>query len=118
MSYKELLDHRCDVYRFKGAPAADPSFGVPAAAIVKKPVYESVPIAAGVPCYFTEKNQSVVQGEPGQTVFQSYLVHFLPNADISLNDKIVWDGVTFILQKPKKIKNHHQEVTAIRSDDL
>ncbi|WP_046180385.1 DUF3599 family protein [Domibacillus tundrae] len=115
MSYKKLLTHRCDIFRLEAKENGAPTYGLPAASIVKKPDYSEVPIDQEVPCYFTEKNQSVVQGEPAQAVFQSYLVHFLPNEDIRLNDKVVWDGVEFVLQKPRKIRNHHQEVTAVGS---
>lgn len=118
MSYKKLLTHRCEVYRPEEKESAAPTYGVPASSIVKKKEHEQVPVAADVPCYFTEKSQSVVQGEPAQALVQSFLVHFLPNADIQMNDKVIWDGVEFVLQKPRKIRNHHQEVTAVRSARL
>lgn len=118
MSYKKLLTHRCDVYRLEAQNSAALTYGVDASFIVKKKEHNLVPVATHIPCYFTEKNQSVVQGEPNQALVQSFLVHFLPNADILMNDKVIWDGEEFILQKPRKIRNHHQEVTAVRSARL
>ncbi|MEC0714386.1 DUF3599 family protein, partial [Bacillus haynesii] len=47
-----------------------------------------------------------------------FLVHFPASADIRLNDKGIWEGTSYKLQKPRKVKNHHIEVTAVRSDDL
>ncbi|OLN21854.1 DUF3599 domain-containing protein [Domibacillus antri] len=118
MSYENLLVHRCDVYRLEAPVPSTGAFGVPVDQIARAPVYDAVPVASGVPCYFTERSQSVVQGEPNQTIFQSYLVHFLAEADIRINDKVVWDNTSFILQKPRLIRDHHKEVTAIRSDNL
>lgn len=115
MSYKKLLTDRCDIYRLEEKEVAAPTYGVPASSIVKQKEHEEIPIDQEVHCLFVEKNQSVVQGEPAQALVQSYRVHFLPNADIRLNDKVTWEGDEFILQKPRKIRNHHQEVTAVRS---
>ncbi|WP_309087197.1 DUF3599 family protein [Domibacillus sp.] len=114
MSYRKLLNHRCNIYRLEEKETAAPTYGIPTSSVVKKKEYEEIPIDQDVPCYFTEKGQSVVQGEPAQALVQSFLVHFLPDADIGMNDKVVWDGDEFILQKPRKIRNHHQEVTAVR----
>ncbi|WP_144514926.1 DUF3599 family protein, partial [Bacillus pumilus] len=52
------------------------------------------------------------------TIHQSYLVHFPITADVRVNDKVVWEGVTLKLQKPRQIKNHHIEVVAMRSESL
>ncbi|OES45814.1 DUF3599 family protein [Domibacillus iocasae] len=114
MSYKKLLTHRCDVYRLEAQNSATPTYGVDASFIVKNKEHNLVPVSVDVPCLFIEKSQTVVQGDPAQALLQRFLVHFLPNADILMNDKVVWDGEEFILQKPRKIRNHHQEVTAVR----
>lgn len=114
MSYKKLLTDRCDVYRLEEKETAGPTYGIPASLVVKKKEYEEIPIDQEVPCYFTEKTQAVFQGEPAQALAQSFLVHFLPNADIRMNDKVIWEGDEFVLQKPRKIRNHHKEVTAVR----
>ena len=118
MSYRNLLSHRCDIYHLKERDSTGGRFGVPNADIEKDYYYDNLPDLSDVPCYFTERNQSIVQQEPNQTIFQSMMVHFLPSADVRLNSKIVWDGVSYRLQKPRKIKNHHIEVIAVRNDQL
>ena len=115
MSYKKLLTHRCDIYRLEEKETATPTYGIPASSVVKRKEYEEIPIEQDVLCYFTEKSQAIFQGEPAQALVQSFLVHFLPDTDIRRNDKVIWEGEEFILQKPRKIRNHHQEVTAVRS---
>ena len=114
MSYKKLLTHRCDVYHLKSRETGG-SFGVPTGTEF---YYDEVPDLENVRCYFTEKNQSIVQQEPNNAIFQSFLVHFLPSADIKTNCKVVWGGDTYKMQKPRKIKKHHQEVTVVRDDNL
>ncbi|BDG48779.1 DUF3599 family protein [Parageobacillus sp. KH3-4] len=119
MSYRNLLIHRCDVYHLT-ATNDEPSgsFGVPIEDFQPEYEYPETPDLVNEPCYFTEKNQTIVQGDPNNTIIQSFLIHFLPNADIRVNDKVVWNGVEFILQIPKKIRNHHIEVTAVRRENL
>lgn len=114
MSYKKLLTHRCDIYNLKSRMTGG-GFGVPAK---EEFYYDDEPDASDVRCYFTERNQSVIQMDPNNMIIQSMLVHFLPSADVRVNSKIVWDGVTFKSQKPRLIKGHHQEVTVTRSDNL
>jgi len=93
-------------------------WGIPGSDLEEEFSYGKVPDLTAVPCYFTEKNQTIVQGEPDIRVIQSFLVHFLPTADVRLNDKVIYKGIEFKLQIPKHIKNHHIEVTAIRSENL
>ncbi|OCA85232.1 DUF3599 family protein [Pseudobacillus wudalianchiensis] len=117
MSYRNLLTHRCDVYHLM-KDKSEGAWGIPGSDLEEEFSYGKIPNLTAVPCYFTEKNQSILQGEPNPTVIQSFLVHFLPSADIRMNDKIIWNGIELILQIPKKIKNHHIEVTATRSERL
>ncbi|OAT71882.1 DUF3599 family protein [Parageobacillus thermoglucosidasius] len=119
MSYRNLLIHRCDVYHLTASNEdSDSNFGIPIKDFQPEYKYPDSPDLVDVPCYFTEKNQTIVQGEPNQIITQSFLVHFLPSADIRVNDKVVWNGIEFKLQIPKKIRNHHIEVTAVRSENL
>ncbi|WP_203363081.1 DUF3599 family protein [Bacillus sp. REN10] len=117
MSYRSLLTHECDIYHLVRAES-EGAWGIPGEDLEEEFSYSNVPDLSAVPCYFTEKNQTVVQGEPDPKVIQSFLIHFLPTVDVRLNDKVIWNGIQFTLQIPKKIKNHHIEVTAIRSEHL
>lgn len=118
MSYRNLLTDRCDVYHSKEQPVSDDSFGIPVDDLVKEYYYDETPDLIEEPCLFIEKNQSVVQGEPDQKIIQSMLVHFLTTADIRINAKANWEGVNYRLQKPRKIRNHHIEVIAVKDDSL
>ncbi|MGE8079027.1 DUF3599 family protein [Peribacillus loiseleuriae] len=119
MSYKKLLTHRCDIYHLKEREVGSGGgFGVPIEDMEKEFYYDDEPDISDVHCYFTEKNQSIIQMDPNNTIFQSFLVHFLPNVDVRTNSKIVWEAVYYKAQKPRKIKNHHQEVIVTRNDNL
>ncbi|KAA6450350.1 DUF3599 family protein [Bacillus swezeyi] len=118
MSYSRLLTHRCDIYHLKEEQPAESRYGVPVQDGQPEFSYPDEPDILEQACYFTEKNQTVVQQEPNTLIVQTLLVHFPIFADIRLNDKVTWEGASYKLQKPKKIKNHHIEVTAVRSENL
>jgi len=117
MSYRNLLIHRCDVYHLKKNGSSG-SWGIPGTDLEEEFTYGDTPDLTDIPCYFTEKNQTITQGDPNPIVVQSFLVHFLLNVDVRQNDKVVWNGIEFKLQIPKKVRNHHIEVTAVRRDNL
>ncbi|MEH7795636.1 DUF3599 family protein [Bacillus safensis] len=118
MSYQSLLTDRCDIYHLQEEQAAGNHYGIPVHDAQPVFSYPDEPDQVDQACYFTEKNQSITQQEPNATIHQSYLVHFPSNADVRLNDKVVWEGITLKLQKPRRIKNHHIEVIAMRSESL
>ncbi|MFT0802207.1 YqbH/XkdH family protein [Bacillus swezeyi] len=118
MSYRKLLSDRCDIYHVKEEQAQEARYGVPAEDLHPLRTYEETPDAANVPCYFTERSQSMIQKDPEQVIYHSYLVHFPLNADIRLHDLVVWNGISYTLQKPKSIKGHHWEVLAVRDEKL
>ncbi|MEH7735509.1 DUF3599 family protein [Bacillus pumilus] len=118
MSYQSLLTDRCDIYHLQEEQATGKLYGIPVQDAQPVFSYPDEPDQVDQACYFTEKTQSIAQQEPNATIHQSYLVHFPITADVRLNDKVVWEGVTLKLQKPKKIKNHHIEVVAMRSESL
>ncbi len=47
------------------------------------------------------KKRRLIQEEPDQTVYHSFLVHFPLSADIRVNDKIIWENHKYILKAPK-----------------
>ncbi|MGK9391316.1 DUF3599 family protein [Bacillus sp. RK1064] len=118
MSYQSLLTDRCDIYHLQEEQKTGNLYGIPVQDAQPVFSYPDEPDQVAQPCYFTEKNQSITQQEPNATIHQSYLVHFPGNTDVRLNDKVVWEGVTLKLQKPRRIKNHHIEVVAMRSESL
>lgn len=118
MSYQSLLTDRCDIYHLQTEQLSNNHFGVPVQDAQPVFSYPDEPDQVDQACYFTERNQNITQQEPNATIHQSYLVHFPSNADVRINDKVVWEGITLKLQKSRKIKNHHIEVIAMRSESL
>lgn len=118
MSYQSLLTDRCDIYHLQEEQAAGNHFGIPVQDAQPVFSYPDEPDQVDQACYFTERNQNITQQEPNATIHQSYLVHFPITADVRLNDKVVWESITLKLQKPRRIKNHHIEVVAMRSESL
>ncbi|MFN2745825.1 MULTISPECIES: DUF3599 family protein [Bacillus] len=118
MSYRHLLSDRCDIYHVKKEQAPETKYGVPAADLQPLRTYGETPDHVDVPCYFAEKNQSLVQKDPEQVIYHSYLVHFPRDADVRLHDQVVWNGIGYTLQKPRNIKDHHWEVLAVRDEKL
>ncbi|ASB61702.1 phage portal protein [Bacillus sp. A053] len=115
MSYQSLLTHRCDIYHLQEKKEnRQQKFGVPVEDVQPVFSYPDEPDIENQPCYFTEKSQSIIQQEPNVAIYQSFLVHFPATADIRVNDRTVWDGTAYKLQKPRKVRNHHWEVTAVR----
>jgi hypothetical protein len=119
MSYENLLTDRCDIYHLKTRTVnGGGGYGIPAEDRQEEHYYEDIPDVKEAKCYFVSKNQSIVQSEPNAEVLEAWLVHFLVSEDIRTNSKVVWDGVAYKAQKPRKIRNHHQEVVLIRRDNL
>ncbi|MBU8728331.1 DUF3599 family protein [Bacillus pumilus] len=118
MSYQSLLTDRCNIYHLQEEQKTGNLYGIPVQDAQPLFSYPDEADQVDQACYFTEKNQSITQQEPNATIHQSYLVHFPITADVRVNDKVVWEGVTLKLQKPRQIKNHHIEVVAMRSESL
>lgn len=49
-----------------------------------------------------QKKPRLIQEEPDQTVYHSFLVHFPGSSDIRMNDKIIWQHNSYILKAPKR----------------
>jgi len=117
MSYHNLLIHRCDIYHLKSRTGSG-NFGIPDTDMQNETYYDNEPDVEGQRCYFAERSQTLSQAEPNHMISQSYLTHFPMRADIKINSKVVWEGLILKAQKPRNIRNHHQEVILIRSDNL
>ncbi|MEK4336329.1 MULTISPECIES: YqbH/XkdH family protein [Bacillus] len=118
MSYDSLLTDRCDLFHLENEEAVRGKFGIPAGDLQTDISYPDTPSMRDVSCYVVEKIQSLVQEEPNTVIYQSYLVHFPLASDIRLHDKMVWNGISLKLQQPKRVKNHHMEVMAVRKENL
>ena len=114
MSFRSLLTDKCDIYHLV-EKTSSPGYGLPGDTEYS---YPDVPDAVDVPCKFTEKGQAITQGEPGAEIVHNFSVSFMPGVDVRLNDKLVWSGNEFKAQIPRKVKNHHIELAAIRKGKL
>ncbi|AOZ89553.1 DUF3599 domain-containing protein [Bacillus xiamenensis] len=118
MSYESLLTDRCDLFHLENEEPVRGKYGIPAGDMQMTPAYPDAPSIRDLACYVVEKNQSLVQEEPNTVIYQSYLVHFPIASDIRLHDKMVWNGISLKLQQPKRVKQHHIEVMAVRKENL
>lgn len=118
MSYENLLTDTCDIFHLKTRPTSGGNFGISPEDRQEEYYYENEPDVKEQSCYFIEKSQNITQSDPNKTITQAYDVHFPVDADVRIDSKIAWDGVTLKAQKPNDIKGHHQEVVLIRSDNL
>jgi hypothetical protein len=114
MSYADLLTDRCDIYHLTENQGAG-KYGVPGET---EYTYPSLPDATEVPCLFVNGNTSVYKNEPGVAIAQSFLVHFFIEDDIRYNDKVVFGGITYRLEIPRNIRDHHIEVRAVKDDTI
>lgn len=114
MSFRSLLTDKCDIYHLTESTTA-PGYGLPGETVFD---YPEMPDSVDVPCKFTEKGQSITQGEPGAELVQSFAVSFMISADVRLNDKVVFNGAEFKAQIPRKVNNHHVEVVVTRKGKL
>lgn len=114
MSFRSLLTDKCNIYHLQET-SSSPGYGLPGESKFK---YPETPDLFDVPCKFTEKGQTITQGEPGAEIVHSFNVILLPGIDVRLNDKLVWNRMEFKAQIPQKIKNHHIEVAVVRKGKL
>ncbi|WP_139491784.1 DUF3599 family protein [Brevibacillus dissolubilis] len=114
MSYRGLLTDHCDIYHLKHRikPA---HYGLPGESEF---YYEETPDASGVSSFWSSRGSNLVQGEPAMKLSESFLVHFAMDTDVRANDRVVYQGATYVLQLPRIIRNHHIEVVAMREEML
>lgn len=116
MSFKKMLIHKCDVYHLQNNNE-EVKFGVPTNT---KQTYNAVPDLLDVQCYFSKDGRmsTIVQADPNAIVSESLNVFFPKNTDVRVNDKVLYEGTTYKLKTPRKVRNHHIEVEAVRVENL
>lgn len=117
MSFEDMLNDECDVYRLE-LTSTGSMYNVPSHHNQVKHSYPEEPMTVKVPCHFEEQNQSIVQGDPANAFSQVMRITFFSDADIKMHDAVDWEGSRYILQKPKNVRDHHQIVIGIRSENL
>lgn len=107
---ENLLIYKCDVYHLKESTKTA-SYGLPGE---KQYVYDPSANIKDAKCYYYGASPQFVPSQPGQSVTLTYKMIFPINTDVRLRDKIILNGMTFILEQPFPIRNDHIEVMAKR----
>lgn len=112
MSLERLLDHKCEIYHaLKGSAAA--GYGLPDGDTFS---YPSVPDVTDVDCHFAVgATVTIDQKEPQNEYTTEMKLVLRLDADIRLNDKVVWlnpigDNYEYTAKLPRKVRNHHKFV--------
>lgn len=111
MSFEKLLNHKCDIYHYQ-ALTVDKGFGLSS----QKDGYPDTPDISDVKCHIHSESVSVSQSAPHQDIAARRKADFLPETDIRLNDKVVYDGLVYYAEVPNNIRNHHISVYLQRKD--
>lgn len=108
--------HRCDVYHLEKASGS--ILGVPQESDYD---YPTTPSQTEVPCFFKlidYKLPDTDDSHPNRILYEVYSVIFMQDYDIRLNDKVIYDGQEFQLNKPQKIHTVAWKVLAIRQKSV
>lgn len=120
MSFKSLLKDKVDIYYLKEREW-NYGYGIESTdSKDKQYYYDDTPDRKDVLCYCYfvsgSNNTTITKNDENNKILEVLKIHFLSNEDIRINSKILFDDEFYILQKPRKIRNHHIEVIAIREE--
>lgn len=112
MSFYSMLTDTVDIYSLKSEISTG-NYGVPGESTY---YYDDLPTLKKVQCSIQSSGYKslVAQGEPGATVEDTLKAYFRKDLQISLNDKVLFKGVTYKAKVPRVIRNHHLEVELVR----
>lgn len=108
------LSPTCAVYKLKSKTASG-KYGLPGET---EHYYADTPDYPAVECYFKKLNETVYQAQPDKKIDQTFKILLPPEADVSINDKLVWNDMTFILDAPENKFDKFISVTAHRVESL
>lgn len=116
MSIESFFDHTCDIYHLLREDRS-PGFSLPASPAFS---YPKEPDEQAVSCHFAVKSSTVTitQSEPANMLDAKIKLTLPMDADIRVNDKIVWPetGMEFTAEFPRSVRNHHKFVYLKRTD--
>lgn len=101
-NFERLLNHKCDIYHYQSV-SVDKGYGLSSI----KDVYPDTPDIFNQKCHINKESINVVQSEPHSDIVARRQADFLLGTDIRLNDKVVYDGLTYYAECPQNIRNHH-----------
>jgi hypothetical protein len=112
MAFKDLLDHRCDIYHMtKGEK--DMGFAIKQTGFS----YPEAPDVEDVECHFNvNTNATLTQTESANEFIYSGKLQLPAGTDVRVNDKIVDKntGLTYTAEIPRNIRDHHIMVNVQR----
>lgn len=116
MSLNQLfnMSPTCEIYKLRKRTGPS-KFGVPGEI---EHYYSETPDYPVVECYFKKLNEEIYQAGPDKKIRQRYKVLFPPEADVSINDKVVWNGMTFYLEAPENKFDKFIQAIAVRDEYL
>lgn len=106
MSFEDLLDHKCDIYHYTNQ-SVNKGYGF----TENKYSYPDAPDEKDISCHFHVTDTNIKQDAPMNKYPAHIKVDFPADANIKLNDKVVWkDGsntFSYTAEIPRNIRGHH-----------
>ena len=112
MSFENMLTDIVDIYKLKSSQVSG-TFGVPGNTSY---YYDENPDNSNVKCSIQSSGlRSIIsQEDPGTLINETVKAIFKKDVIISVNDKVVFNGVTYKTKVPRSIRGHHIEVEIVR----
>ena len=101
-NFEKLLNHKCDITH---CVTGDSNVGYGLKS--KNTTYPEKSDLTDIRCHFHSESLNVNQGEPHQDLVSRRKVDFPIDTDVRLNDKVVFDGLTYYAEVPNNVRDHH-----------
>lgn len=108
------LSTPCAIYKLK-TRTSQGKYGMPGEV---EHYYDSKPDYPLVECYFKKLSETIIDKGPNKVIQQTYKILFPPEANLSINDKVVWNGNDYYLESPENKFNEFISVQATREKNL
>lgn len=116
MSFEDMLNHRCAIYHLKSTPE-DMGYNITS----NKFAYKEKPDLTDIPCHFNINDTgNMNQTEDANEYIVVRKLQLPLETEIYINDKVVNmdNGMEYIAEIPKKVRNHHIIVNIQRKGKL
>lgn len=80
--------------------------------------YSDTPDYPMVECYFKKMSEDIYDAGPNKVIKQTYKILFPPEAQLNINDKVVWNGNEYFLESPENKFDKFISVIATREKNL
>lgn len=109
---EHLLIHTCDLY-YQQKKEESKNYGLPSE---EEFFFDSEPSKTDVKCYIYQSGLAnrTNNTEPFETITEIINAIFALNEVIRHNDRLVFNGITYRIDNPMPVRNHHIETTLVR----